>query len=109
MKAEIKQKWIAALRGGEYKQTTGKLRCEDSFCCLGVLCDLFGKECDMGWSNMAGRYTFFGKEKTLMPQVMEWSGIHSRVASYSGGTLTYANDNIGKTFDEIADIIEKHF
>lgn len=26
MKAELKEKWLAALRGGEYKQTRGKLR-----------------------------------------------------------------------------------
>lgn len=41
MKAEMKADWIAALRSGEFRQTTGTLRQRspegDSHCCLGVL------------------------------------------------------------------------
>lgn len=35
---EVKNKWVAALRSGRYKQGTEKLHNEDdnSFCCLGV-------------------------------------------------------------------------
>lgn len=42
MKADIKQKWVDALRGGKYAQGTGQLRDigDDTYCCLGVLCDL---------------------------------------------------------------------
>jgi len=40
MNPEIKQKWIEALKSGEYKQTDGKLRQDNRFCCLGVLCDI---------------------------------------------------------------------
>lgn len=44
MTPELKAKWIAALRSGEYKQTKGRLlrkwRGEDRFCCLGVLCEV---------------------------------------------------------------------
>lgn len=45
MNPEIKAKWVAALRSGEYKQTTGVLtEVNDdgttSHCCLGVLCEL---------------------------------------------------------------------
>ena len=39
---EIKDKWIAALTSGEYKQGQGYLRLGDTYCCLGVLCDLLG-------------------------------------------------------------------
>lgn len=43
LKPEIKQQWVEALRSGEYKQGKGALRLigkeQDSFCCLGVLCD----------------------------------------------------------------------
>jgi hypothetical protein len=49
MKAELKQKWIAALRSGEYKQGKGVLRTtEDRFCCLGVLCNLIAPD---GWGE----------------------------------------------------------
>jgi hypothetical protein len=55
MKKEVAEKWAAALRSGEYQQTIEKLRdvkstnddepkLAGSFCCLGVLCDLFAKE-----------------------------------------------------------------
>lgn len=40
MDAELKTKWLAALRSGEYEQTTGMLRRDDTYCCLGVLCDV---------------------------------------------------------------------
>ena len=40
MNPEIKAKWVAALRSGEYKQAKGQLRIGNSFCCLGVLCNL---------------------------------------------------------------------
>ena len=43
MNQEIKQKWVEALRSGKYKQTTYVLRREDSYCCLGVLCDIAGR------------------------------------------------------------------
>lgn len=42
---EARHEWIAALRSGDYKQTTGKLKSkedddgEHGYCCLGVACD----------------------------------------------------------------------
>lgn len=43
MNAELKAKWLAALRSGEYVQGEGRLRGEgNSYCCLGVLCDISG-------------------------------------------------------------------
>src|SRR6185295_18826871 len=44
MNKEIKEKWIKALRSGEYKQGRGRMDREEGgehyFCCLGVLCDI---------------------------------------------------------------------
>lgn len=44
MDAQLKAKWVEALRSGEFKQGQGKLHNpkEDSYCCLGVLCKLSG-------------------------------------------------------------------
>lgn len=42
MNVEWKAKWIAALRSGLYSQTTGVLKDENGYCCLGVLCDISG-------------------------------------------------------------------
>lgn len=46
MNAEIKKKWIEALRSGDYRQGFGGLKKEDCFCCLGVLCQIKDPE---GW------------------------------------------------------------
>lgn len=41
MNQEIKEKWLAALRSGKYKQGKTVLRSQDDcYCCLGVLCDI---------------------------------------------------------------------
>lgn len=45
MNSDIKTKWVAALRSGEFKQGREVLRTEkNDFCCLGVLCELFARE-----------------------------------------------------------------
>ena len=49
MKPEIKQKWINALRSGEYEQGRKSLRDRNKYCCLGVLCDLHAKETGNKW------------------------------------------------------------
>ena len=43
MNADLKRKWLAALRSGKYQQAKAALhRQGDGFCCLGVLCDVSG-------------------------------------------------------------------
>lgn len=47
MDAELKAKWVQALRSGEYQQCNGLLRFErddgkSGYCCLGVLLDVQG-------------------------------------------------------------------
>lgn len=43
MKAELKEKWLEALRSGKFKQGKGALRnSADEYCCLGVFCSVAG-------------------------------------------------------------------
>jgi len=43
MNSELKTKWLAALRSGEYEQGTGQLMTRDKkYCCLGVLAHVAG-------------------------------------------------------------------
>lgn len=53
MDADIKAKWLEALRSGKYDQTSGQLRDGNCFCCLGVLCDIFNPK---GWEISGGIY-----------------------------------------------------
>ena len=38
----FKDKWLKALRGGEYKQGKTKLHSDGKYCCLGVACRIAG-------------------------------------------------------------------
>jgi hypothetical protein len=132
MKPEIKAMWLDALRSGEYQQGQGVLRSENNeYCCLGVLCDLYQKQTgDMHWNSHAEKvadrevdgelahfYSYdFGNEKigyyafAMPPQeVFNWSGLYgdSTLKGEDGKeySLPEMNDG-GKTFEEIAQLIE---
>ena len=49
MNEEWRDKWVAALRSGQYRQGVGSLTGpEDTYCCLGVLCNVFDPA---GWDS----------------------------------------------------------
>lgn len=130
MNADVKEKWVKALRSGEYHQGFTQLRVENSYCCLGVLCDLYGKEHHVAWDRVTG----FLFEKYYLPEkVKKWAGLQNELpnSNYPGNVtfrpgeslpaipLACLNDGqfpdsgIGierrqYTFPEIADIIERH-
>lgn len=126
MNKEVKEKWINALRSGEYEQTRMSLCNDGKFCCLGVLCDIYAKEKNISWEE-SNSVCFKGEKKilgesTLLPiEVMEYSGIDKSKSLFfcgnsfnilvdlddiGNGTLSELNDS-GYTFKQIADIIEK--
>lgn len=111
---ENAQKLVNALESGEYKQ--GKLRLRNSnnqFCCLGVACDIFHKETSEGkWILTDQNIYYFcidGEELSSgMPsKVCEYFGIKDSLGIYDSSYLSgLFNDNdTGKSFNEIADII----
>jgi hypothetical protein len=110
MNPEVKTRWVAALRSGEYRQGDGCLRnIADEFCCLGVLCDVHEVG---GWHLDGGReFTYAGYDNELPPpDLKEWAGLdwQSTYVVIDGvlNTLYHHNDN-GRTFAEIADAIEE--
>jgi hypothetical protein len=98
--------WIEALRSGNYKQSRIYLRHREGYCCLGVLCDLHP---DVDWSkNTSGAvfYPFGVEERDLgnLPDIASsWSGLTNEQKNI----LMSMNDG-GKSFEEIADYIEKN-
>jgi hypothetical protein len=121
MNPELKQKWVTALRSGDYKQGQGKLRYrlehqeEDRFCCLGVLCDVAGVE----WESVNLRA--YGGEREIEYRVDNPEGGFSSITSlpiaisdlaeFELGTqdsLILLNDTEGKDFEFIADWIEEN-
>lgn len=113
MNTQVKEKWLQALRSGEYPQGRNVLRSGDKgFCVMGVLCDLYAKETGQGeWepSYTPGRYRFkLGEEgyvSNAPEAVEEWAGLDSFLRV---GVIMNHNDN-GETFPEIAKLIETYF
>lgn len=85
MKPEVKNKFVEALRSGDYKQTSGALHLKgDGYCCLGVLCSLAEAEGVVTLANSRGSsYTIYqavndsnDASTTALPEaVAEWAGI----------------------------------
>jgi hypothetical protein len=95
MKKEIKEKWLAALRSGEYQKGQNQLRRtvgenKYTYCCLGVLCDIHSKETGKGSYNEYNVYTVYtvtgeiaGERDWLPKEVAEWAGIESTHGGFS--------------------------
>ena len=111
MNEQVKQKWLSALRSGHYKQTQGLLHDGSGFCCLGVLCDLYGKEHNVEWKlaedDYSNNYEFQEEPERLPLLVIEWAGVKQDYPEICETSLAELNDT-GSTFNEIADLIEKH-
>jgi hypothetical protein len=116
MNPDIKARWVAALRSGDYKQGTGVLHKADAYCCLGVLCDLHIKEFGGAWERMeyAEEHAYMDHSALLPPAVCDWAGISGEddetrrnPCAQSYKPLSSQNDS-GSTFPKIADLIEKH-
>ena len=111
MNEQVKEKWLSALRSGDYKQTQLKLHTDDGFCCLGVLCDLYGKEHNVEWKlaedDYSNNYEFQEEPERLPLFVIEWAGVKNDNPEICETSLAELNDT-GSTFNEIADLIEKH-
>ena len=130
MNSEIKQKWLEALRSGEYIQGKNHLAKEGQYCCLGVLCDLAVQEGILrpGEVDEDGIIVYqsagsavndrsYSESSTLPRQVKEWAGLNHRNPYFRepdergvrmSHFLSALNDN-GSTFTEIADKIEEYF
>lgn len=127
MNPEIKARWVAALRSGEYPQGKHALRTAEGYCCLGVLCDLAVRagviEAHEPDSDSWG-YGDNRESQTLPYQVARWAGLgmrqnpHLNVTDIEGARYNEAgkygthppiadvNDH-GTPFTVIADIIER--
>lgn len=105
MNTNVKEKWVKALRSGEYKQGTKRLRNKfNEYYCLGVLCDLHRKENDNDWEvHENSCYRYIHSTALLPQQVGNWAWLEYR----HEGPLVALNDG-GKSFEEIANYIEEN-
>ena len=114
----VKRKWLAALRSGEYKQTTGALydSTNDAFCCLGVLCNIEGvdKE-DLKYSGQPANVGMFTDALLSYDEMTTEQASKYSTESFSFSVkykrkltpLSVLNDGNKLTFKQIANIIER--
>lgn len=134
----VKKEWVEALRSGAYAQGKRALRpvidvgydddgnfltkATDTFCCLGVVCDLMAKKglgvwldattdgVEFKYTGKIGRYSVDARTEErigqgLLPGALACSiGLGERRQNM----LARKNDD-GLTFAELADLIEKEF
>jgi len=125
VKPEVKEKWLAALRSGEYPQSAHALRSNEGYCCLGVLCDLYRLENPSRWvedhddlGTAAVEWDPKRAVSIVVPPmvVMRWAGLSEQnpcvnLEDDEGEErvtdLANLNDS-GLTFEQLADVIEEH-
>lgn len=103
MDAQLKAKWVEALRSGDYQQGRAQLRNHDAFCCLGVLCDLVDSSRWVEVNRSHYRYRGLDYSALSFPP----SDVSSRVGLRRKhlDAVVEMNDE-GKSFAEIAAYIE---
>jgi hypothetical protein len=117
MNPEVKAKWVAALRSGEYKQIQGRLHDEKGFCCLGVLCAVselgdwvMDEDDEEEKAQMAYVCEKSADSEVAPNDVVEWAGLLKPDPDISDGNLmtqiASLNDYKKWTFAQIADAIE---
>ncbi len=115
MNKHWKDKWVKALRGGEYVQGRGCLKEQKeeeqvyTYCCLGVLCeihiDVQSHIDEYGGDDSVYTYVYKKEDEvsTLMPTLKHELDISNK-HEYC---LIELNDNNDADFNQIADYIEK--
>jgi hypothetical protein len=102
MLKKVKDKWVAALRSGDYKQGRNKMRSfEDEFCCLGVLCDIVDKSTWRPYNH--GYYKHDGVASLPSDSIRK----EVKITDTQVSELAELTDS-GKDFKEIADYIEEN-
>jgi hypothetical protein len=110
LKAGIKKAWIAALKSGKYKQGLFFLKHtsndnELSYCCLGVLCETIAPELLI--EVKPGIWKVENAGNMLSPTF--WMRVAEKPEAWNKfqDTLCEMNDVTLKSFDEIANFIDR--
>lgn len=129
MNPEIKAQWLKDLRSGEFTQIQSRLTDGEGYCCLGVLCEqavkagvIDKKTTSSGDGFAYGTDATFRSEVALPEAVQDWANLDADPYvtfdhNFAGEgcepdiqtlteALSGANDDMEKTFSEIADLIE---
>ncbi len=112
-------KWAEDLESGKYPQAKGALNNEEGLCCLGVACEgAIENGVPVSVVRTQSGVFYDGDRQVLPESVQDWLGMDSAdpIVEFvaDDGTETWdslaiLNDDLGKTFPEIAAIIRENF
>ena len=106
---QARQKWVEALKSGEYSQTTEKLydSFNNGYCCLGVACEIYQKLEDKD----LGARGEWNHDEELPFEVQEWLDLSNSCGQLIGQTgktnLISLNDKEMFSFEQIAEVIKE--
>ena len=109
------RKLVDALLSGKYEQARKTLRLGNSFCCLGVACDIYRKETKKGkWVRSSGDdsydiHSFLEHTSYLPDKVMKWFGFGDPRGDKIGKSELSLRNDLGQSFKQIANAIERHY
>lgn len=109
----FKNKWLKALRSGDFKQGQDFLESSDGYCCLGVACRIVHPKMKLEGKDLIYPDSFPKTySKIKVPKILHGvaiEGLEFTHGSYNPvvAKLAIMNDN-GKTFKQIATFIEKN-
>lgn len=105
MNKTLMLKWAKALRSGKYKQGKYALKnMDNTFCCLGVLCDISGKG---EWTpDGAGEYKYSLPGDGAVACLTDSQLLELGLDREEESELIELNDTKRATFEEIADVVD---
>lgn len=95
---DLKKQWIEALRSGDYQQCRAKLTDGKGYCCLGVLAKI---------SDRLDENGRFKHSKNIGSPCALSGGLSCEILHFTTQSKLMGENDSGKTFAEIADMIEK--
>jgi hypothetical protein len=113
MKKAIAMEWADLLESGMFKQGRGYLDDGNKQCCIGVLCNIAANRNICTITKEESRLKFDDNGGTAPDSVLEWSGLQNSQGAFINNNsrvlLTVLNDDKGKSFKEIAEIIRENY
>ena len=110
---EFKERWLAALRSGQYTKGRGTLRAvhidgTSEFCCLGVACDLIDPD---GWHNLPNMGTWRPAWRDVYPistdmPFLAGVTVTRNLFRFLVGDILAATNDRTSTFDAVIEFIE---
>jgi hypothetical protein len=116
MNPAIKKLWLEALRSGQYKKGTSRLRTNfddgsAEFCCLGVLCNLHAQAHPELAAKETNPRLYMGQNAYAPSMVTRWAGLPLSLPDLTimdtQNYIAYLNDSTN-TFGPVIDWIEQN-